>query len=484
MPVTSVNMGMTIPTYKDPSPDYVTNFYNALQTLDAHDHTSGNGLPVPVAGLNINADLDWLQTNPNDARSYGMFNNTATLTNPSDVTEINVVNGDLYYNNASGQPVQITSGGGLNFTGTGGFGGDYVSAGAAANYDDTNKVYDFYQSGGTTFCDIHGGAYTASTAAPFFEWNPSSGTNYRSGAASDDMLWWTADIALSGSVDGNDRYTQVTPGFVLHADATEGMLVGVNIDPAALLSGSTKAALAVNGTGDTSSFTMLIQALAGNALAMIAGDGALCSGNLAASWEWYDYGNADSWSLGLLSTVGAGSTGGVAGDFQLYCGGTANVIAVNHGTQYVGFGKPVPADRVDINGDIRATGGFRMALHTASLTWSSLGTGGTQCLMSADGGAGSVVDYAWTFIPPYAGSLVGIGAVSASAYSGNVVVELFYDGTNFATLTFGGGASGGHVAFAKDTYPFAAGVAMTCYVKSSSGTVTTNDIRIFPIVEA
>lgn len=54
----SPNMGMTIPTPGvTPGPTYATNISNDLSIIDAHNHTAGNGVQVPTAGININAVL-------------------------------------------------------------------------------------------------------------------------------------------------------------------------------------------------------------------------------------------------------------------------------------------------------------------------------------------------------------------------------------------------------------------------------------------
>jgi hypothetical protein len=51
-------MGITLPTVSvTVGPTYATNINTAITTIDAHDHTTGKGTPVPSAGININANL-------------------------------------------------------------------------------------------------------------------------------------------------------------------------------------------------------------------------------------------------------------------------------------------------------------------------------------------------------------------------------------------------------------------------------------------
>jgi hypothetical protein len=58
------------------------------------------------------------------------------------------VNGNLYWNNSNGVPVQITAGNGLNFASLGTIGGDYGAAGvtASAVYTDSLKTFSWLQA--------------------------------------------------------------------------------------------------------------------------------------------------------------------------------------------------------------------------------------------------------------------------------------------------------------------------------------------------
>lgn len=82
----------------------------ALTDVDAHDHTSAKGKPVPTAGLDINADLDF-NSNALDAVSTVRLDDQADVLETSDdIRNVYVVDGDLYYNNGSGIPIQMTDG--------------------------------------------------------------------------------------------------------------------------------------------------------------------------------------------------------------------------------------------------------------------------------------------------------------------------------------------------------------------------------------
>jgi hypothetical protein len=111
-------MGLVLPTVSvTPGPLYATENNTALTSIDSHDHTSGKGLQVPTAGLNINADLPFAGFNATALRSTRFNSQSATLATGSDLNCLYVVNGNLYYNNASGVAVQVTAGTGVSVSG-------------------------------------------------------------------------------------------------------------------------------------------------------------------------------------------------------------------------------------------------------------------------------------------------------------------------------------------------------------------------------
>ena len=104
-------MNLSLPTVTVTlGPAWATQINTAIETIDSHDHTSGKGVKVPTAGLNINADLDF---NENAALNleFGSFQQrTSSPSGSSFAAAVSVFNGDLYYTNTSGVPVQVTSG--------------------------------------------------------------------------------------------------------------------------------------------------------------------------------------------------------------------------------------------------------------------------------------------------------------------------------------------------------------------------------------
>lgn len=98
----------------DPGPDYANNLQASLNVVDQHNHTSGSGVQIPVAGLNINTALP-LNNNPITAISV------ATFTQQSSSAVLNSIfvgtDGNLYFNDGNGDAsIQITKTGGVNAT--------------------------------------------------------------------------------------------------------------------------------------------------------------------------------------------------------------------------------------------------------------------------------------------------------------------------------------------------------------------------------
>jgi hypothetical protein len=113
--LTSPNMGIVVPVnLTDPSPDWGARIQTAFYTVvDQHNHTTGNGVPIPTAALNINADLSFSPAgtayNATGLRSARLVSQSAPLALGSDVGCVYVSNGELWYNDSSARQVQMTS---------------------------------------------------------------------------------------------------------------------------------------------------------------------------------------------------------------------------------------------------------------------------------------------------------------------------------------------------------------------------------------
>lgn len=112
---TTPNMTLVLPSVLVRSgPLYASDLNTAMEGVDAHTHEPGKGVRVPSAGLNINADLPFGGFNATSLRT-ARFNDQASLpANANDLACTFSYGGNLYWRNAAGDYVQITSGALLN----------------------------------------------------------------------------------------------------------------------------------------------------------------------------------------------------------------------------------------------------------------------------------------------------------------------------------------------------------------------------------
>lgn len=113
--VISPNMGLVIPLVgQEAGPQYAQDINTSMFTVDAHDHTPGNGVQITPSGMNINGTLDFNSNNIGNLRSARFTAQVAPIAAVSpDINNVYVSGVDLYYNDGSGNQVRITQGGGI-----------------------------------------------------------------------------------------------------------------------------------------------------------------------------------------------------------------------------------------------------------------------------------------------------------------------------------------------------------------------------------
>ena len=151
---TTPNMTLVLPVVQgEVGPAWAQELNTAIGTgIDSHDHSTGKGVKVPTAGLNINADLPY-----NTHKATGLAGASFTaVTQPSSGTfdrGLYVTGADLYYQDGSGNNVRLTQSGAIIPNGTGaanGFYGEYASVVAHAAYYSSTGSYQFYRNSGET----------------------------------------------------------------------------------------------------------------------------------------------------------------------------------------------------------------------------------------------------------------------------------------------------------------------------------------------
>jgi hypothetical protein len=109
------NMSLIVPVVgQELGPQYATDINTSLSLIDSHNHTPGLGVPVPTAGLSINADLPLGNNRSLLAKSYTMTPQASPLTGITpDIGALYVSGVDLYYNDINGNQIRITQSGGV-----------------------------------------------------------------------------------------------------------------------------------------------------------------------------------------------------------------------------------------------------------------------------------------------------------------------------------------------------------------------------------
>ena len=148
---TTTFMGLTLPTPETTiGPTWANQLNTALTSIDRHDHTSGNGDRIPIAGLNINDNLNLGAYNIENVTDLTLVNQGS---NSATNNTVFVKNGELYFLDGSGQDVQLTTGGTVNY---GGASGNItgMTGSARVEYDVGTKTYDFIQDNGVNFANL------------------------------------------------------------------------------------------------------------------------------------------------------------------------------------------------------------------------------------------------------------------------------------------------------------------------------------------
>jgi hypothetical protein len=115
------NMGITKATPGvTAGPLWAQQLNDAIDTLDAHDHSSGKGKKVTPSGLDITGDLEFNGNDAKELRTTAFESQGGTLS-VADTGALYNVGGNLYWNNGSGAAVQVTSGSAVNNSVTGAF---------------------------------------------------------------------------------------------------------------------------------------------------------------------------------------------------------------------------------------------------------------------------------------------------------------------------------------------------------------------------
>lgn len=118
--ILSPNMSLPISTIGvDSGLQWEQNLNSSLTLLDQHDHSPGKGVPINSSSISISTDLPLNGNNLTLVRSIRFQPQLVALSGPADLGCLYEAGVDLWYNDANGNQVQITSGGTVNATSSG-----------------------------------------------------------------------------------------------------------------------------------------------------------------------------------------------------------------------------------------------------------------------------------------------------------------------------------------------------------------------------
>ena len=108
---TSPNMLLSLPDVSVTlGPQWAALLNACLLLIDDHDHTSGKGKQVPIAGVDINQDLNLSNFQLTETKAVQFMSLLTALSGALNANKFQVVAGDVWFTNGGGVPVQITSG--------------------------------------------------------------------------------------------------------------------------------------------------------------------------------------------------------------------------------------------------------------------------------------------------------------------------------------------------------------------------------------
>lgn len=129
-----------------PGPTWAGQLNTALELIDTHDHTSGHGVKVPIAGINFNADMSL------GSHALLSASKLTLVTQGSDPVlpgAVYVKGGDLYFTATNLTPVQITDGTAIK--GTSGNISGLGAGGSSAAFNDFTEDFSFKFNSGNKY---------------------------------------------------------------------------------------------------------------------------------------------------------------------------------------------------------------------------------------------------------------------------------------------------------------------------------------------
>tara|TARA_R100000773_G_scaffold16488_1_gene14978 strand:- start:1113 stop:2231 length:1119 start_codon:yes stop_codon:yes gene_type:complete len=300
-----------------PAPDWGTNLNTSLDAVDAHDHTSNKGVRITPSAMNINGTLEFNDNAITEVKQSAFQNQSSQPTDQ--LRALYSFGGELYYRDASGNQVQLTTGGSVNAGGS----ITNLSSPAAVNYVASSDIFTFQHN--STFSEYAKMAFSSFQLYNYRTDDSSSGVNY------------FVTVQYTGTGTSGTLTLPDETGTVLTTATSFGGAISIGTS-----SGNSNITLSPHGTGE-----------------VVVGNGG-ASGKISSS------GNFDLvLETGNSTTGNVTLTDGADGDITLTPNGTGTVTV---GTKLKVTGNEILAsdggtaitmdtsDNVTIGGDLTVTG--------------------------------------------------------------------------------------------------------------------------------
>lgn len=223
--ITSQNMSLPIPVAGlDPGPDYALNVNACLAILDGHTHSAGSGVQITPSGLNINADLGFLNNNLTAVRSVRFQSQSSPIGGTSDLDCAFVSGVDLYYRDGNGNAVRITASGAV--AGTPGSISNLVSP-ASASYNAGTSTF-IWQANVNAAAAMDFGAITIRKTNT----NPSDGVTFQ---APNGLTSGGYTLTLPTVLPGSTQYFATTSAGVMSTVSADSITTAATTTGASAL---------------------------------------------------------------------------------------------------------------------------------------------------------------------------------------------------------------------------------------------------------
>lgn len=237
----SPNMNLIVPTTgQTAGPEYANDLNASLALIDQHDHTAGNGVQIPTAGININTDLPF-----GGNSAIGLAASVYEAQTSFASMQATYVKGvDLYYRDGNNNEIQLTSGG--SPAGGGGSITGLPSGTAGVNY--SGGVYTF-SAATNVGANIVGASFVLTNSTPLSKQLTLAPPNAM--AANYTLTLPTAPSALSLVTLSNTGAfgtqltitgSQIAAATITGSNIASATITGGNIAAATILTGNIAAA--------------------------------------------------------------------------------------------------------------------------------------------------------------------------------------------------------------------------------------------------